>query len=68
MDMNLIIGIFAVIFGITTLIVRQIAPHKFTKLNAIQERFGKKVGYIIHFSAYTIMPLVFGFITIKNSL
>ncbi|WBU42425.1 MULTISPECIES: hypothetical protein [Marinobacter] len=60
MEMNTIIGFFAVTFGIYTLIARQIAPHQFAKLGPMKEKFGDRGGLAVHFLGYTLMPLIIG--------
>jgi hypothetical protein len=65
--MNLVtlaLGVMAVLYGVYTFYVRASKPEKFSKLTAMQERFGKQVGYTIHLIAYSIAPLVFGAIMI----
>ncbi len=57
---TLAIGVFALLFGVCILIVRIKTPEKFSKLNAMKEKFGDKQGLIIHSVAYTIIPIVIG--------
>ena len=58
------LGVMAVLYGAYTFYVRASKPEKFGKLTAMQEKLGKKTGYIIHLIAYSIVPLVFGAIMI----
>jgi hypothetical protein len=60
MELNTIVGFFAVAFGLYTLVARQLAPHQFAKLGPMKEKFGNKGGFIVHFIGYTLMPLIFG--------
>lgn len=60
MDLNVLIGLFCLGFGLYTLVARQVAPHKFAKLGPMKEKFGKKGGFIVHFVGYTLMPLILG--------
>lgn len=60
MELNTIIGFFAVAFGLYTLIARQIVPHQFAKLGPMKEKFGDRGGLAVHFLGYTLMPLIIG--------
>jgi len=60
MEMNTVIGVLAVVFGLYTLIARQIAPHQFGKLGSMREKFGETGGLVIHFIGYTALPLIVG--------
>ena len=51
---------FAIVLGIFTLLFRLIKPDFFRKLEMMQKAFGPAAGYLIHFLAYTVMPLVIG--------
>ncbi len=68
MNMNLIIGIFAIIFGVYTLYVRATNPGKFGKLQAMKERFGASAGTTIHIVAYSVLPIVFGIVMLFRGL
>ena len=57
---NIIIGALCVIYGIYTLVYRQIKPEKFTKMKAMQRMYGEKAGYVVHVLTYSIIPLVLG--------
>ncbi|WP_226610954.1 hypothetical protein [Marinobacter nauticus] len=41
MDLNILIGLFCLGFGLYTLVARQFAPHKLAKLGPMKEKFGK---------------------------
>jgi len=60
MELNTMIGFFAVAFGLYTLVARQLAPHQFAKLGPMKEKFGDKVGFVVHFLGYTLIPLIVG--------
>jgi hypothetical protein len=61
MDFNLIFGAFAVIFGCYTLILRLTGKtEKLGKLEPMKERFGENPGNAIHFTAYTLLPIIAG--------
>jgi len=69
LDTNLLIGAFALLFGVATLIGRFVAPNSgmFSKLGPMKERFGDGMGTAIHVGAYTVMPLVVGVGLIASS-
>ena len=57
-----IIGFLALGFGISTLVIRMRAPERFAKLQAMKEHLGEKAGYRLHFTAYTLIPIMVGII------
>lgn len=57
---NLILGAGAILYGLYTLVVRQVAPEKLSKLTDMKERLGDKTGTKIHIAGYTVAPLVAG--------
>jgi len=64
---NLIIGVFALGFGLFTIYMR--LTNKLTtseKLIQMKARFGEKTGNIIHLVAYTILPLVVGIVILLS--
>jgi hypothetical protein len=65
---TLAIGLFALTFGICTLIVRVKNPEKFGKLDAIKEKFGEKTGEAIHTISYTVIPIIAGIVFIVGGL
>ena len=67
MELNPMIGFFAVVFGLYTLVARQIAPHQFAKLEPMKEKFGDKGGFVVHFLGYTLMPLIVGIVLLYQA-
>jgi hypothetical protein len=65
---TLIIGLVVLAFGVCTLIIRIKWPQKFSKLNAMKEKFGEKAGTAIHTISYTVLPIVAGIIFIVSGL
>jgi len=67
---NLIFGLFALAFGMLTLLLRFIAPNSplFSKLGPMKERFGDTAGTVIHVLGYTVMPLAVGTILVMSAL
>ena len=61
---TLAIGLFALLFGICTLVLRLKNPEKFGKLNAMKEKYGEKTGITIHTISYTVIPIIAGILFI----
>jgi len=57
---DIIIGSFALLYGVFTLIMRQKKPGMFAKLEEMKEKFGDKTGYWIHVIFYSFVPLGVG--------
>ena len=57
---NIIIGALCVIYGIYTLVYRQMKPEKFKKMEAMQRVYGEKAGYVVHVLTYSVLPIVLG--------
>lgn len=63
--MNLVtvgLGIFFIIYGITTYILRLYKPGFFWKLEPMKQKWGEKRGYFIHVFSYSILPVVLGIV------
>ena len=58
--MTLGFGVVAIGFGSYTSFLRAKKPEKLGKLQAMQRRWGAKVGSVIHFVAYSVVPLAIG--------
>ena len=58
--LNLILGAGSIVYGLYTLIARQVTPEKFGKLQSMISRYGLKMGFSIHFVGYTVVPIVAG--------
>ena len=60
--LNFILGVLMILFGIATAIIK-LTDYKykaFAKLAAMEERYGKTGGNIIHFFSYSIVPIAVG--------
>jgi len=68
MDFDIILGVFALAFGLYTLFARMYAPNRLWKLEPMKKQWGEKVGVTIHVLAYTVLPLVLGAILLANGL
>ncbi len=57
---NLTLGVFAVGFGLLTLVLRFTNPGVFGKLAAMKHQWGDATGTAIHIFAYTLVPILVG--------
>ena len=55
-----LIGVFALGFGVVTLVLRFVKPDALGKQKAMRAKFGDGPGTAIHVIAYTILPIVVG--------
>ncbi len=62
------IGVAAVLYACYTLYLRTQDSSKFGKLQAMKERFGDSTGSALHLVAYSIVPLIFGVVTVLAGL
>jgi|GEM_PF-5955990 len=51
---------FSVALGLFNFVYRMIHPAFYRKLAMMQKAFGAVPGYLLHFFAYTVVPLVIG--------
>lgn len=56
----IIIGIAAIGYGIYSIFIRMKSPEKFGKLEPMKKLYGEKLGLVIHFISYTVVPIVIG--------
>lgn len=54
------VGIAAIAYGLYTLYLRIKSPTSFAKLIAMKAKMGNTAGSLLHFFAYTIVPIVAG--------
>jgi len=57
---SIVIGLAAVLFGLATAVLRVTHPGMFRKLEAMQRMWGKTPGTVLHWIAYTILPILAG--------
>ncbi len=57
---KLILGILALTYGIFTIIQRKRKPESFSKLQPMKEKFGDKAGFALHFTGYSLIPIILG--------
>ena len=68
MDPNIFLGGLMVVYGIVTLVLRQVAPHRFWKLEVMKKKWGERAGVVIHVLGYTVLPLVVGAVFLVRGL
>ena len=61
---TLVLGIFALGYGIFSCVCRFVKPEWFKKLEPMKVQWGKVVGTIIHFVSNVIIPLAVGTVLI----
>lgn len=59
-NINLILGVLAIAYGVYSFVQRKRAPEKIEKLQIMIERNGEKMGHSIHLFGYTILPIIAG--------
>ena len=59
-NINLILGVLAIAYGLYSFVQRKTAPEKIEKLQTMIERNGEKMGHSIHLFGYTILPIIAG--------
>ncbi len=57
---TIIIGALAIAYGIFTAVMRVVKPTLFKKLEPMKQRWGEKMGNVIHFTGYVVIPVVAG--------
>ena len=66
---TLIFGIFALLFGLLTIYLRVFRNSKgLSKLEAMKDTYGEKLGLVIHIISYTVVPIVAGIVMIVKYL
>ena len=61
---SIAIGAAATLFGAYTAYARRVTPGAFRKLEPMKKLWGEKAGYWIHVFGYTVLPIIFGLVTI----
>ena len=59
-ELNLILGVLAIVYGIYSYVQRKTNPENIEKLQTMIERNGEKMGHSIHLFGYTILPIIAG--------
>ena len=68
MSFNLLLGVFALGYGLYTLYARATSPNKFGKLDAMKKQWGERTGTIVHVVGYTVIPIIVGLVLIATAL
>lgn len=66
--LTVLIGVAMMTYGLITLVLRQIRPAAFHKLEAMRQRFGNVPGTAIHVIAYSLVPIGAGIVFIIRGL
>ena len=59
-ELNFIVGVLAIVYGLYSYYQRKTAPENIAKLQESIERNGEKMANTIHLIGYTIMPIIAG--------
>jgi hypothetical protein len=62
------IGVAAILYGLFTLVARAKKPEMFKKLEPMKQRWGPGAGLAIHVVGYTLIPIIFGVMTVVAGL
>lgn len=57
---NLILGAGLILYGLYTLVSRQLAPEKIEKLQTLKANYSLKMALSIHIIGYTVVPIISG--------
>lgn len=68
MNLNLLLGILFVGYGLYTSYVRATSPGKLGKLEAMRKQWGQRAGTIVHVVGYTVVPIIAGVVLIASAL
>jgi hypothetical protein len=68
MNVNLLIGLAAVLYGLYTAYIRATAPEKLGKLRAMRQQWGESTGTTVHVIAYTVAPIAIGIVLLVTAL
>jgi hypothetical protein len=59
-NINFILGVLAIVYGLYSFYQRKTAPENIAKLQTMIERNGEKMGHSIHLFGYTLLPIAAG--------
>lgn len=62
------VGAAATAYGLFTLVARAKKPELFSKLEPMKQRWGPTAGMAIHIVGYTIIPIIFGVISVAAGI
>ena len=58
------LAILTIGYGIFTTVIRIVKPTMLKKYIYMQKKYGNRIGFIIHFVAYSLLPMLFGVLLI----
>ena len=64
-NLNLILGVLAIVYGLYSYYQRRTAPERIEKLQEMIERNGEKMAHQIHLFGYTILPIIAGLLLLN---
>ena len=62
------VGAAAIAYGLFTLVARAKRPEMFRKLEPMKQRWGPGAGMAIHIVGYTVIPIIFGVVSVVAGL
>lgn len=62
------LGLFAIGYGALTIYLRAHHPERLGKLEALKERWGDDAGTAVHWTAYTVLPILVGLVLMAVGL
>ena len=60
MNVNFVIGVLAIVYGLYSYMRIKLAPKDIEKLQELIERNGQKMGHSIYLFGHSILPIVAG--------
>jgi len=66
--LTVLIGVAMIVFGVVTLVLREVKPAAFAKLEPMRQRFGHVPGTTIHVIGYSLVPIGAGAVFIMRGL
>jgi hypothetical protein len=68
MNLNLVLGAAAILYGVYTAWARVATPDKFAKLAAMRRQWGHRNGTVVHVIGYTVVPILVGLVLVVSAL
>jgi hypothetical protein len=68
MNVDLLLGMAALGYGLYTVYLRATNPGKLGKLEAMKEQWGPRAGTLAHLVAYSLIPIGLGIILLVRGL
>jgi hypothetical protein len=58
--LQVVLGVTAVLYGLTTAWCRSFQPARLGKLDGMCKRMGPRAGYVVHVLGYSVIPVAVG--------